>query len=65
MKATKEQVDEELMIIKLFASNYARDLIYMIYQKKKIVVDLILAEIALFFNATVFIYQPPTSIDNK
>ena len=26
MKATKEQVDEELMIIKLFASNYARDL---------------------------------------
>ena len=26
MKATKEQVDEELMVIKLFASNYARDL---------------------------------------
>jgi hypothetical protein len=26
MKATKERVDEELMVIKLFASNYARDL---------------------------------------
>jgi hypothetical protein len=26
MKATKEQVDDKLMVIKLFASNYARDL---------------------------------------
>ncbi len=26
-KATKEQVDEELSIIKLFVSNYARDLL--------------------------------------
>ena len=26
MKAKKEQIDEELMIIKLFPSNYARDL---------------------------------------
>jgi hypothetical protein len=28
MKATKEQVDGELMVIKLFASNYAGDLYY-------------------------------------
>ena len=27
MKATKEQDDEKLMVIKLFASNYARDCI--------------------------------------
>jgi hypothetical protein len=27
MKTTKEQMNEELMVIKLFASNYARDLI--------------------------------------
>ena len=27
MKATKEHVDTEIMIIKLFVSNYARDLI--------------------------------------
>jgi hypothetical protein len=27
MKATKEQVDDKLMVIKLFTSNYARDLI--------------------------------------
>jgi hypothetical protein len=27
MKATKEQIDGELMVIKLFASNYARDLL--------------------------------------
>jgi hypothetical protein len=26
MKATKEQMDGELMVIKLFVSNYARDL---------------------------------------
>jgi hypothetical protein len=26
MKATKEQVDEDLLVIKLFASNYASDL---------------------------------------
>ncbi len=26
MKAKREQVDEELRVIKLFASNYARDL---------------------------------------
>ena len=26
MKATKEPIDEELRVIKLFASNYARDL---------------------------------------
>ena len=25
MKAKREQIDEELMVIKLFASNYARD----------------------------------------
>ena len=29
MKARREQVDEELMVIKLFASNYARDLLYL------------------------------------
>ncbi len=28
MKARREQVDEELVVIKLFASNYARDLIF-------------------------------------
>jgi hypothetical protein len=28
MKAKRKRVDEELMVIKLFASNYARDLIY-------------------------------------
>ncbi len=27
MKARREQVDEELVVIKLFPSNYARDLI--------------------------------------
>ena len=27
MKAKREQIDEELMVIKLFVSNYARDLI--------------------------------------
>jgi hypothetical protein len=27
MKSMKEQVDEKLMVIKLFSSNYARDLI--------------------------------------
>jgi hypothetical protein len=27
MKAKREQVDEEMMIIKLFAGNYARDLL--------------------------------------
>ncbi len=27
MKAMREQVDEELLVIKLFASNYTRDLI--------------------------------------
>jgi hypothetical protein len=27
MKAIKEQVDEKLMVIKLFVNNYARDLI--------------------------------------
>jgi hypothetical protein len=27
MKATKEQMDGELMVIKLFVSNYARDLV--------------------------------------
>jgi hypothetical protein len=32
MKATKEQIDGELMVIKLFASNYARDLFLGIYQ---------------------------------
>ena len=26
MKAKREQIDGELMVIKLFASNYARDL---------------------------------------
>jgi hypothetical protein len=26
MKATKEQVDDKLMVIKLYKSNYARDL---------------------------------------
>jgi hypothetical protein len=28
MKAIKEQVDEELLVIKLFSGNYARDLLY-------------------------------------
>jgi hypothetical protein len=28
MKAKREQVDGDLLVIKLFASNYARDLIY-------------------------------------
>jgi hypothetical protein len=28
MKAKRKRVDEELMVIKLFASNYARDLTY-------------------------------------
>jgi hypothetical protein len=28
MNATREQVDDKLMVIKLFASNYARDLLY-------------------------------------
>ena len=28
MKAKKEHVDKELRVIKLFANNYARDLIY-------------------------------------
>ncbi|MER5175401.1 MAG: hypothetical protein ABJB76_07820 [Candidatus Nitrosocosmicus sp.] len=28
MKARREQVDEKLLVIKLFAINYARDLIY-------------------------------------
>jgi hypothetical protein len=28
MKATKEQMNEELMVIKMFAGNYARDLSY-------------------------------------
>ena len=27
MKAKREQVDDKLMVIKLFASNYARDLV--------------------------------------
>ncbi len=31
MKAKKEHVDKELMIIKLFAFNYARDLIYTVF----------------------------------
>jgi hypothetical protein len=31
MKAKREQVDEELLVIKLFASNYARDLLYEIH----------------------------------
>ena len=29
MKATKEQIDEQLKIIKLFSINYARDLKYL------------------------------------
>ncbi len=29
MKAKREQIDGELMVIKLFASNYARDLVYL------------------------------------
>ncbi len=29
MKAMREQIDGELMVIKLFASNYARDLVFM------------------------------------
>ncbi len=28
MKANEEQIDEELMVIKLFSCNYARDLLY-------------------------------------
>jgi hypothetical protein len=28
MKAKREQVDDELMVIKLFSGNYARDLFY-------------------------------------
>ena len=32
MKAKREQVDGDLLVIKLFASNYARDLLYMIQQ---------------------------------
>jgi hypothetical protein len=31
MKAKKEHVDKELMVIKLFANNYARDLLFMTY----------------------------------
>ena len=34
MKATKEQDDEKLMVIKLFASNYARDLLKSRMKKK-------------------------------
>jgi hypothetical protein len=30
MKAKRERMDGELMVIKLFASNYARDLFYKI-----------------------------------
>ena len=30
MKARKEQIDEELMVLKLFAINYARDLLYIL-----------------------------------
>ncbi len=30
MKAKKEQVNDKLMVIKLFGSNYARDLLYII-----------------------------------
>ncbi len=30
MKAMRDRVDEELVVIKLFASNYARDLFYLI-----------------------------------
>jgi hypothetical protein len=33
MKATKEQMDGELMVIKLFASNYARDLLIVCVKK--------------------------------
>jgi hypothetical protein len=33
MKATKEQMDGELMVIKLFVSNYARDLLIVCVKK--------------------------------
>jgi hypothetical protein len=46
MKATKEQIDGELMVIKLFASNYARDLIdikikFYIYRYKLIAIEVL------------------------
>jgi hypothetical protein len=31
MKAKREQIDGELMVIKLFASNYTRDLLYSLH----------------------------------
>jgi hypothetical protein len=34
MKAKRKRVDEELMVIKLFASNYARDLMTFFFVKK-------------------------------
>jgi hypothetical protein len=34
MKAKREQVENKLMVIKLFASNCARDLIYKIKMRK-------------------------------
>ncbi len=40
MKTKREQIDDEIVIIKLFASNYARDLIFILmdnqYQFSKV-----------------------------
>jgi hypothetical protein len=50
-KATKEQVDDKLMAIKLFSYNYARDLLFMMHMWMLIqekVLDLFLPKIANF-----------------
>ena len=38
MKAKREQIDGELMVIKLFAINYARDLIYRVRKYAKAII---------------------------
>jgi hypothetical protein len=48
MKATKEQVDEKLLIIKLFSSNYARDLLYMELDKHKAIIQIHKILVSLF-----------------
>jgi hypothetical protein len=46
MKATKEQMDGELMVIKLFVSNYARDLLsYQTFNLLNISADITLIQV--------------------
>ncbi len=59
MKAKREQVDDKLMVIKLFASNYARDLLYT-YVKLLPLLSAALTTYNLFSIISIFIGFFPT-----